>query len=258
MDRRPFIAGNWKMNLDSASIGALVAALRPQAEKLASVEVGIFPPYVYIPEVIRAAGGALAVGGQDLYFEKSGAFTGQISAGMLKDIGATHVLIGHSERRHVFGETNADTGLKMTAAIEAGLKPILCVGELLSEREAGRTSQVVRGQIEAGLAGKDADQLAGLTIAYEPVWAIGTGVTATTGQAGEMHAEIRAMLKEMHGGGTVGNGGFADAVRILYGGSVKPDNVDELMAVPDIDGVLVGGASLKAESFTRIVGFKRP
>jgi len=252
MNRRPLIAGNWKLNLDSAAIGALTAVLKAQAEALPSVEVGVFPPFVYISEVVRAAGKAISVGGQDLYFEKSGAFTGQISGAMLRDVGATHVLIGHSERRHVFGETGADTGRKTAAAIEAGLKPVLCVGELLSEREAGETSRVVRGQIEAGLANRNADQLADLTIAYEPVWAIGTGVTASVEQAGAMHAEIRGMLREMFGGE------FADKVRILYGGSVKPDNVDELMAVPDIDGVLVGGASLKAESFTRIVGFQQP
>ena len=249
MNRRPFIAGNWKMYLDRAAIGELVAAFKDQALSLPDVEVGVFPPYPYISEVVQAAEGALSVGGQDIYFEKEGAFTGQVSAAMLKDIGATYALIGHSERRHVFGETSADTARKVTAALEEGLKPVLCVGELLSEREAGRTNEVVKEQIEVGLKGRTADELSDLVVAYEPVWAIGTGVTATTEQAGEVHAEIRRMLSDMY------SDRFAQKVRILYGGSVKPGNVDELMAVPEIDGVLVGGASLKAESFNRIIGF---
>jgi len=250
MTRRPFIAGNWKMYLDRTTIADLGAALKDQALTLPQVEVGVFPPYPYISEVVQATEGALAVGGQDIYFEKEGAFTGQVSAAMLKDVGATYALIGHSERRHVFGETSADTARKVTAALEHGLKPVLCVGELLSEREAGRTNEVVKEQIEIGLKGRSADELADLVIAYEPVWAIGTGVTATTEQAGEVHAEIRRMLTGMY------SPEFAQKVRILYGGSVKPGNVDELMAVPEIDGVLVGGASLKAESFIRIVGFE--
>ncbi len=251
MNRRPLIAGNWKMYLKRASIAELIGALKSQAVDLPDVEVGVFPPYPYIAEVIAGVDGAIAVGGQDLYFEKEGAFTGQISAGMLKDIGATYVLIGHSERRHVFGETLEDTERKVTATLESGLKPVLCVGELLAQREAGQTGEVVREQIDAALKGKDAGQLADLVIAYEPVWAIGTGVTATTNQAGEAHTSIRALLSDTYGAA------FADSVRILYGGSVKPGNVDELMAVPDIDGVLVGGASLKADSFTRIVGFQK-
>jgi len=249
MTRRPFIAGNWKMYLDRAAIGELARALKDQAETLPGVEVGVFPPYPYISEVIETTQGALSVGGQDIYFEKEGAFTGQVSAAMLKDIGATYALIGHSERRHVFGETSDDTARKVAAALDHGLRPVLCVGELLSEREAGRTNEVVKEQIEVGLKGRTADELADLVVAYEPVWAIGTGVTATTEQAGEAHAAIRAMLTIMY------SEDFAQKVRILYGGSVKPGNVDELMAVPEIDGVLVGGASLKAESFTRIVGF---
>lgn len=249
MNRRPFIAGNWKMYLDRAAIADLVAALRDQAADLPDVEVGAFPPYPYISEVVKATGEVLSIGGQDIYFETEGAFTGQVSAAMLRDVGATYVLIGHSERRHIFGETSEDTALKVGAALENGLKPVLCVGELLSVREAGRTNAVVKEQIEVGLKGRTADELADLVIAYEPVWAIGTGVTATTEQAGEVHTEIRRMLSDMF------SPEFAQTIRILYGGSVKPGNVDELMAVSEIDGVLVGGASLKAESFSRIVGF---
>jgi len=249
MNRRPFIAGNWKMNLDRESIAALLEPLTGQAADLPAVEVGVFPPYPYIAEVIRRVQGKISVGGQDLYFEKKGAFTGQVSGAMLRDVGATHVLIGHSERRHVFGETNQDTSRKMAAALDVGLHPVLCVGETLDQREAGQTTQVVWDQIGAALEGLTISDLTGLTIAYEPVWAIGTGVTATTEQAAEVHAEIRKMLSGMF------SDDFAEAIRILYGGSVKPSNVDELMAVSAIDGVLVGGASLKADSFTRIVGF---
>jgi len=238
------------MYLSRDTFQPLVAALMELAPSIPETEIGIFPPALYIPEIVESVKGAISVGGQDIYFEKEGAFTGQISADMLRDVGATYVLIGHSERRHVFGETNADTARKVQATLDAGLKPVLCVGELLSEREAGKTVEVVKKQIEDGLAGQDAASLATLVIAYEPVWAIGTGVTATTEQAGEVHAEVRTILTNLYGSD------FAQAVRILYGGSVKPANVDELMAVPEIDGVLVGGASLKADSFTRIANFE--
>ncbi len=250
MDRIPFIAGNWKMNLRRDSIGELTTTLKELAPAVPGVEIAVFPPYPYIAEVVSLSEGTLSIGGQDLYFEKKGAFTGQVSGNMLKDVGATHVLIGHSERRHVFGETCEETARKVAAALESELAPLLCVGELLSEREAGRTTEVVRTQIEGGLEGRTETELARLIIAYEPVWAIGTGVTATTEQAGEVHTMIREMFEGMYGNS------FAKKLRILYGGSVKPDNVDELMAVPDIDGVLVGGASLAAESFSRIVSFR--
>lgn len=251
MNRRPFIAGNWKMNLSRETFKPLVNALCELATSIPETEIGVFPPSLYIPEIIEKVQGAISVGGQDIYHEKSGAFTGQIAADMLRDVNATYVLIGHSERRHVFGETNADTALKVKAALDAGLRPVLCVGELLAEREAGQTVDVVKKQIDEGLAGLDSARLADLVIAYEPVWAIGTGVTATTEQAGEVHAEVRQILAALFGDE------FAQSIRILYGGSVKPGNVDELMAVPEIDGVLVGGASLTADSFTRIADFKQ-
>ena len=252
MNRKPFIAGNWKMNLTRASWRPLVRALADLAPSRPDVEIAVFPPFLYIGEVCEAAEGRIAVGAQDLYFEASGAFTGQVSAEQIRDAGATYVIIGHSERRHIFGESDAETNRKMNAALSAGLKPVLCVGETLEEREADRTADVVRRQLSEGLRDLDTGKLEELVVAYEPVWAIGTGVTATTEQAGEMHAEIRQLL------GTLLNPDLAGRVRILYGGSVKPGNVDALMAVPDIDGVLVGGASLKAESFTRIADFKTP
>ncbi len=250
--RRPFIAGNWKMNLERSSILDLLGALKEILPSVSEVDVGVFPSFPYIPLAVEALEGTgVVVGGQDLYFESKGAYTGQVSADMLIDIAATHVLIGHSERRHVFGDTDETVRKKVAAALQAGLKPVLCVGELLPEREAGRTNEVVLKQTEKGLDGFSSEELGDLVVAYEPVWAIGTGVTATPEQAGEAHRMIREWF------GSFFSPDFADKLRILYGGSVKPDNVDLLMADPDIDGTLVGGASLKPELFNRIVGFNR-
>ncbi len=248
--RKPFIAGNWKMNTDSHSSVELAKGVRAGAEGLAgdSVDVAVIPPFVYIQSVAAAvSSGDIAVGAQDLYFEEKGAFTGEISAKMLKDIGCAYVLCGHSERRHVIGETDELVNKKLLAAINGGLRGILCVGELLEEREAGQTDAVVTRQIKTGLAGICDERITGVTIAYEPVWAIGTGKTATPQQAQEVHAMIRGLLAEMY------DQSSADSIRIQYGGSAKPDNAAELMANPDVDGLLVGGASLKADDFTAII-----
>jgi triosephosphate isomerase len=189
----------------------------------------------------------VALGAQDVYFEEKGAFTGEISAAMLKDVGCTYVLCGHSERRHVLGESDELVNKKLLASLAGGLLPILCVGELLEERDASQTEQVVERQVRAGLAGLSADKVSAVTIAYEPVWAIGTGRTATREQAQEVHAFIRGLLAKMY------DQGVADEIRIQYGGSVKPGNAKELMSEPDVDGCLVGGASLKADDFVAII-----
>ena len=246
--RKPFICGNWKMNTDRASAVALAKATAEAAAKVKGVEVGVCPPACYLEAVLAAARGTpLVVGGQNLYFEASGAFTGEVSGPMLKDLGCTYVIIGHSERRHVFGEPDAMVSKKVHAALAAGLRPILCVGELLEERQAGRTEAVVRRHVETGLAGVAKAQARGVVIAYEPVWAIGTGLTATPDQAQEVHAFIRGLLTDFY------DADLAQAVRIQYGGSVKPENTQDLLARPDIDGALVGGASLKADGFAAII-----
>lgn len=248
--RKPFAAGNWKMNTDSNSGPALVKAL---ADGLADVDtdkvdVAVVPPFVYLPQVVEAAKTSMiAVGAQDIYFETKGAFTGEISAAMLKDVGCTYCLCGHSERRHVIGETDELINKKVHAAINGGILPILCVGELLEEREADKTTQVVERQIRKGFEGLNADKAEAVTLAYEPVWAIGTGKTATPKQAQEVHSMIRKLVAELY------SEDFAQNVRIQYGGSVKPDNTAEIMKQQDIDGVLVGGASLKADDFLAII-----
>jgi triosephosphate isomerase len=248
--RKPFIAGNWKMNTDSAGGVALAKALASRLEDAAAEKatVAVCPPFVYLDSVIKALSSSnIAVGAQNVYFEANGAFTGEISTAMLKDIGCTYVIIGHSERRHVLGESNEVINKKIHAAINAGLLPIFCVGELLAERESNKTADVVTEQIKKGLAGISAEKLSAVTIAYEPVWAIGTGKTASKEQAQEVHALIRGLIAKMY------NKEAAENVRIQYGGSVKPSNAKELMAEPDIDGLLVGGASLKADDFVSIV-----
>ena len=248
--RRPFIAGNWKMNLDRAAIERFCASLRerPAPE---GVLAGVFPPSLYVAEVAAAlAGTGVVVGAQTCHSATSGAFTGEVAAPMVEDVGATHVILGHSERRHVFGESDADVRARVDAALAAGLDVILCVGETIEEREAGRTADVVLGQLDAGLDGLDAEVVAQrITIAYEPVWAIGTGHTATPDQAQEVHAQIRARVVSTHGDAT------AERLVIQYGGSVKPANVAELMACPDVDGALVGGASLDPDSFDALLRF---
>lgn len=248
--RKPFVAGNWKMNTDCRSGVDLAKAVVDGSSGLAgsSVDVAVIPPFVYLSSVGQAVSSSgVALGAQDVYFEAKGAFTGEISAAMLKDVGCTYVLCGHSERRHVLGESDDLINKKLTASLSGGLLPILCVGELLEERDASQTEQVVERQTRAGLAGLSAEKVSAVTIAYEPVWAIGTGRTATREQAQEVHAFIRKLLAEMY------DQSVADEMRILYGGSVKADNAEELMGQEDVDGCLVGGASLKADDFVQII-----
>ena len=248
--RKSFVAGNWKMNTDSVSSVGLVEAIASGLMSGASekVDVAVFPPFVYIPVVVKALNNvSIAVGAQDVYFEQQGAFTGEISTLMLKDIGCTYVLCGHSERRHVLGEADELINKKVTAAIMDGLLPILCVGELLEQRERGATEEVVSSQIKKGLSGLGTEKVRAVTIAYEPVWAIGTGLTATPEQAQEVHSLIRNLIANMY------DGDLADEMRIQYGGSVKPGNAGELMSQADVDGLLVGGASLKSDDFLAIM-----
>lgn len=248
--RKPFIAGNWKMNMDSGSSVSLASGIAEGSADVAGrgVDVAVCPPFVYLQSVVEAVSSSnVAVGAQDLYHEEKGAFTGEISAAMLKDVGCTYVLCGHSERRHVIGETDELVNNKVRGAIAGGLLPILCVGELQSEREAGETEAVVRRHVRGGLAGLGTEQMGAVTIAYEPVWAIGTGLTATPQQAQEVHSFIRNLLNELY------DSQVAEETRIQYGGSAKPDNAAELLACPDIDGLLVGGASLKTDDFLAII-----
>jgi triosephosphate isomerase len=246
--RRLFVAGNWKMNLDRAGCQRLADALHGLASQFASVEIAVCPPFPYLLAVQeRLAGGKIALGAQNMYFEASGAFTGEVSAAMLADCGCRYVILGHSERRHVLGETNEVVQRKVRAALGANLQPILCVGELLSEREEGKTHEVVGTQVRLGLLGVPHEQLRQVTIAYEPVWAIGTGKVATPAQAEDVHIFIRQTLTQMYGAD------LAQVVRIQYGGSVKPDNAEHLLSLPNVDGALVGGASLKAEDFLGIL-----
>ncbi len=245
--RRPLIAGNWKMNLNRADSVSLARDLAA-ADVNSDTDVLVCPPAVYLDAVSAAVSeSGVAIGGQDVYFEAAGAFTGETSTSMLADIGCTFVILGHSERRHVMGETDEVVNKKIVAALAAGLTPILCVGELLEEREAGKTAEVVKAQFTGSLAGLSDSDVRKTVIAYEPVWAIGTGKTASPEQAQEVHADLRKLLAEQY------NSETSDTVRILYGGSVKPGNAVELISQPDIDGALVGGASLKSESFLAII-----
>lgn len=250
--RRPVIAGNWKMNGTSADS---VLLARELAERLASgvePEVIVAPTFTALIPVREALGGtAVALAAQNLHWETKGAYTGEISAEMLVDAGCSHVIIGHSERRALFGETDPAVNRKVIAALAQGLIPIVCVGESLEQREAGATREIVLSQLDGALAGLDSDAVGQLILAYEPVWAIGTGRTASPEQAQEVHGWIRDRLSDLAGPAV------ADIVRIQYGGSVIPDNIATLMAKPDIDGALVGGASLKADSFEGIVRFER-
>jgi triosephosphate isomerase len=249
--RTPIVAGNWKLNLTLAESTALAAALADAGAGRVGREVVVAPVFTAIAAVARAlAGSDVKVAAQDLFWEDKGAYTGEVSAPLLLDAGAVAALAGHSERRQLFGETDEGVNRKTKAALAAGLLPIVCVGETLAEREAGGVEAVLGRQVRGALAGLAGEQVAGLAVAYEPVWAIGTGRTATPAQANEAHAFIRGLISTEFGA-TV-----AARVRVLYGGSVTPATVDELMREPDIDGVLVGGASLKAESFLRIVNFR--
>ena len=246
--RKPFIAGNWKMNTDSASAVALAAGLAKELSSVDTVDVAVCPPFVYLQSVAAALSASnIALGSQNVYFEEKGAFTGEISCAMLKDTSCAYAIIGHSERRHVLGETDAMINKKISAAISGGLLPIFCVGELLEERQGGTTNEVVAGQIKNGLEGICAESIQAVTVAYEPVWAIGTGLTATPEQAQEVHAMIRGLLADLYGNE------IAQTIRIQYGGSAKPGNTAELMSQPDVDGLLVGGASLKVEDFAAMV-----
>lgn len=246
--RRPLIAGNWKMNLLRASSVALAEGIAKGAENVEGVELAVCPPSCYLEAIDRAiAGSKVVLGAQNMYHEREGAFTGELSAAMLRDLGCTYVILGHSERRHILGETDAAINKKVQAALAAELIPILCVGELLAEREAGQTLAVIARQFDGSLAGLSPEQMKTVVIAYEPVWAIGTGKVASPAQAEEVHLALRKIIAERY------NGSIAEVVRILYGGSVKPDNAAELLKQPDIDGALVGGASLKIDQFLGIV-----
>ena len=234
------------MNTRAAEAVALARALA-QGRADAGVDLAVMPPFVYLPAVVDAVkGSAVAVGAQNMYYESEGAFTGEISAQMLKDVGCTYVILGHSERRHVMGESDELINCKVRAAVAAGLNPILCLGELLEEREAGKTAAVCERHVTLGLAGVSAEEMARVTLAYEPVWAIGTGRTATPEEAQEVHAAVRALVAGVYGAAV------AEALRIQYGGSVKPGNAAGLLRLPDVDGALVGGASLSADSFLAI------
>jgi triosephosphate isomerase len=246
--RKKFVCGNWKMHKTRGEALELVRALAPLvADAAGRVQIAIAPPFTALAQVAQAiAGTPIELAAQDCHWEAQGAFTGEISPAMVADSGCAHCIVGHSERRQLFGETDETVRKKAAALLKAGVLPIVCVGETLQEREAGKTLDVVSRQVRGALQGLAAADVARLTLAYEPVWAIGTGKTATTAQAQEVHAAIRALLREIAGGA-------ADEVRIQYGGSVKPDNAAELLAQPDVDGALVGGASLKAADFSQIV-----
>ena len=248
--RKPVIAGNWKLFKTGQEASELIGELIPLVQDTKDVEIVVAPVFTVLSRVSGLiAATPINLAAQDCYWEEEGAFTGEVSPKMLVDAGCSHVIIGHSERRQYFAETDETVNRKVKAAMAAGLVPIVCVGETLAEREANTTLDVLKRQVTGALAGIDASRMAGIIIAYEPVWAIGTGKTATDEMAQEAHAFIRSQLSGIGGNST------AAAIRILYGGSVKPENVKGLMAQPDIDGALVGGASLKADSFAAIVNF---
>ena len=249
--RKPVIAGNWKLYKTKEEALALIAELAPLVAGVSGVEIVVAPVFTVLPTLPAALSGTgIALAGQDVFWEEEGAFTGEVSPRMLLDAGASHVIIGHSERREYFGETDATVNKKIKAALLGALVPIFCIGETLAAREAGETFSVLERQLTMGLAGIDAAQLAPVIVAYEPVWAIGTGKTASDQQAQEAHAFIRGVVAKLY------EQAVADKVRVLYGGSVKPENVKGLMSCPDIDGALVGGASLKGASFAAIVRFQ--
>jgi len=247
MSRKPLIAGNWKCNKTIPEAVALVMELKNALASVRDVDVVVAPPFTAFAAVKeRVEGTNIAMSAQEIYFEDSGAFTGKVSAPMVKDAGCVYTLVGHSERRQLFHETIETSNKRVKAALKAGLIPILCVGETLEERQANNTTQVVADQLDGGIAGLSLDDMKRLVIAYEPVWAIGTGHVATPKQAQEVHAMIRDRLRAK-------DAGLAEGMRILYGGSVKPDNAHDLIDEVDIDGALVGGASLKAADFIGIV-----
>ena len=248
--RKPLIAGNWKMYKPGSEATRLASRLKSLVADVEDVDIMVAPAFTVLEPVAGVLRESdIRLGGQDLFWEVEGAFTGQISASMLKAAGCTYVIIGHSERRQYFGETDTTVNRKVNAALLADLMPVVCVGESESERESNQTFSVIQGQLEAGLKGFSSDDAMSMTIAYEPVWAIGTGKTATTDEAQEVHLFIREQIEKSFGNQV------AKGMRVLYGGSVKPGNIADLMAMPDIDGALVGGASLDADSFAAIVKF---
>jgi len=251
--RTPFIAANWKMYKTVHEAVVFVKEFRSIVKDVADVEIVLAPPFTALHPVAEAARHSnIGVAGQNLHWEREGAFTGEISAAMLKEAGAEYVIIGHSERRRLFAETDQTVNRRLTAALSGSLTPIVCIGETLEEREAEQTLPVLDRQIKDGLDGLTGDQMAALVIAYEPVWAIGTGRNATPAQAGEAHAHIRSRVRQWFGGPA------ADACHVIYGGSVKPDNISDLIKLPDVDGALVGGASLDVRAFSDIVIRSRP
>ncbi|MFP4176187.1 MAG: triose-phosphate isomerase [Planctomycetota bacterium] len=246
--RKLFVAGNWKMNLDREKSRSLATNLKDAVGETDDVNVGVSPPYVYIADVADiVADTAISVAGQDMCTEDEGAYTGKISGPMLLDVGCEYVILGHSEPRHIYGETDSTVNTKVHKAFEFGLKPIICVGEKLEQREAGNTEKVVAGQVEAALDGVSREDMKDVTIAYEPVWAIGTGETATPDQAQDVHEMIRSIVGDFY------DNEIAEGLVIQYGGSVKPHNAEELLSQPDVDGALVGGASLTADTFVPII-----
>jgi triosephosphate isomerase len=246
-NQKPFIAGNWKLFKTSSEAVELVSALQEEYQEFEDAQMVVIPPYTALCDVHSTLqGSSIQIGGQNVFWEEQGAYTGEISAPMLKDVGCTYVVIGHSERRQYFGETNATVNKKINAALAHGLIPIFCIGETLEEREKGKTINKVQTQIFEGLEGFEKDSVQKIIFAYEPIWAIGTGLTATPAQAQEVHGFIRNELSEKYGNET------GSCAIILYGGSVKPANTFSLLKEKDINGALVGGASLKAESFIEI------
>ena len=251
MDRRPLIAGNWKMHTTAHEAQDLASAVVLAANKVTGRDVMIAPPYTALTAVSTILSGTgVTLGAQNVHWEEQGAFTGEISAPMLKDLGCSMAIVGHSERRHVFGETDIMINKRIIGAMQFGLIPVFCIGESLEQRESGSTLKVIEDQVRAGLADIEVSDGARIVVAYEPVWAIGTGKTATEAQAQEVHCFIRTLLEDIY------EKNIAAQIRILYGGSVKPENVDILMQQDDIDGALVGGAALKAEMFERIICFQ--
>ncbi len=251
MQRKPLIAGNWKMYLSVEEASALAADVADSVKGISDRDVMIAPSYTSLATVARVLeDSTVYVAGQNVCWDEQGAYTGEISGNMLRDAGASMVIVGHSERRHIFKENDSIVNSRLLGALESELLPILCVGETLEQRDSGKTFDVISEQVSLGLKGVDVALAEKIVVAYEPVWAIGTGKTATKEMAQDVHAFIRSILVKMF------NKNIANNIRILYGGSVKPENIDSLMAEPDIDGALVGGASLKSQSFDRIIKFK--
>lgn len=251
MKRTPLIAGNWKMYKTGSEAVETAEKLAELSKGISSVDIMIAPTYLSVPLVAqKLAGTNVKVGAQNLYFEKEGAYTGEVSAEMIKDTKAEYVIIGHSERRQFFGETDESVSKKIKAATEANLIPVMCIGESEQERDEKNTFSVLDKQVRNGLKDLGSEDLATLVLAYEPIWAIGTGKTASVDQVDEVHKYLRSVIAQLF------SSNFADNIRILYGGSVKPENVKELMAIEDVDGALVGGASLDPEKFIKIIGFQ--